>query len=78
MKKLALLAIPLFLASCGEAPRVDSDGEVHKISWPGGGCVGKVVKAYTYIEFHSSSTPVFVAKCADGETYYNLSNFKTE
>ena len=71
-----LLILPaLLLCACVECPIVESDNETHDIEWPTGSCRG-VVKAVGvgHSEWTHSSTQ-FVAKCDDGRTVYNLSNF---
>lgn len=73
--KYLLILFALFLCSCGECPMVKSDNETHDIEWPTGSCRG-VVKAVGVVhsEWTHSGTQ-FIAKCDDGRTVYNLSNF---
>lgn len=74
MRYLLILST-LFLCACGEVRVVKSDNETHDIEWPTGSCRG-VVKAVGVVhsEWTHSGTQ-FIAKCDDGRTVYNLSNF---
>ena len=73
--KYLLILFALLLCSCGDCPVVKPDGEMHDIEWPTSSCRG-VVKAVGVVhsEWTHSGTQ-FIAKCDDGRTVYNLSNF---
>lgn len=73
--KYLLILFALFLCSCGEYPVVKSDGENHEIEWPNGSCHGVVeVVGVRFSKWEHFGTQ-FIAKCDDGRTVYNLSNF---
>lgn len=71
-----LLILPaLFLCACGECPVVKSDREIHDIEWPGGSCRGVVEAVGVRFSEWDRFETQFIAKCDDGRTVYNLSNF---
>lgn len=73
--KYLLILLALFLCSCGKCPSVKPDGEMHDIEWPNGSCRGVVEAVGVYFSEWAHSGTQFVARCDDGRTVYNLSNF---
>lgn len=73
--KYLLIMFALFLCACGEVRVVKSDGEMHGIEWPNGSCRGVVEAVAVHHSEWTHSVTQFIAKCDDGRTVYNLSNF---
>lgn len=71
--KYILILFALFLCACGRG--VGSDGEIHEIEWPNGSCRGVVEEVGVHYSQWTNSSTQFIAKCDDGRTVYNLSNF---
>lgn len=73
--KYLLILLALFLCACGESHGVKSDNEKHYIGWSNGSCHGFVEAVGVYHSEWAHSGTQFIAKCDDGRTVYNLSNF---
>lgn len=73
--KYMLILLALFLCACTECPMVKSDNETHDIEWPTGSCRGVVKAVGVHHSEWTHSVTQFIAKCDDGRTVYNLSNF---
>ena len=74
MKYLLILSA-LFLCACGESEFVEPDTESHDIVWSNGSCRGVVKAVGVHHSEWTHSVTQFIAKCDDGRTVYNLSNF---
>ena len=73
--KYLLFFTALFICACEEFEFVEHDTESHDIEWPTGQCHGKVISvAVSASEWLHAGTQ-FIARCDDGRTVYNLSNF---
>ena len=74
MKYLLILAA-LFLCACEKFEFVEPDNESHDIKWPTGECHGKVTSVAVRASEWLHAGTQFIARCDDGRTVYNLSNF---
>ena len=73
--KYLLIFTALFLCACEEFEFVEPDTESHYIEWPTGQCHGKVISVAVRASEWLHAGTQFIARCDDGRTVYNLSNF---
>ena len=73
--KYLLIFTALFLCACEEFEFVELDTESHDIKWPTGRCHGKVSAVAVRANEWLHAETQFIARCDDGRTVYNLSNF---
>ena len=73
--KYLLFLTTLFLCACEEFEFVEPDSESHDIKWPTGECHGKVTSVAVRASEWLHAGTQFIARCDDGRTVYNLSNF---
>ena len=73
--KYLLILTSLFLCACEKFEFVEPDNESHYIEWPTGRCHGKVSSVAVSASEWVHAVTQFIARCDDGRTVYNLSNF---
>ena len=73
--KYLLIFTALFLCACEEFQFVELDTESHYIEWSTGGCHGTVISVAVSASEWLRPETQFIARCDDGRTVYNLSNF---
>ena len=73
--KYLLFLTALVLCACKEIEFVEPVAESHDIKWPTGECHGKVISVAVSASEWLHAETQFIARCDDGRTVYNLSNF---
>ena len=73
--KYLLFLTALVLCACKEIEFAELDTESHDIEWPTDKCHGKVISVAVSASEWLHAETQFIARCDDGRTVYNLSNF---
>ena len=74
--KYLLFLTALSLCACKEIEFVELDTESpHDIEWPTGKCHGSLSSVAVSASEWLHAETQFIARCDDGRTVYNLSNF---
>ena len=74
--KYILIFTALLLCACKEIDFLELDSNSsHDIKWPTGECHGKATSVAVRASEWLHAGTQFIARCDDGRTVYNLSNF---